>query len=49
VARCYALVVATHLGGTPALHRSTVCEDVLVRDGDAWLVRHRQVSRDDLA
>ncbi|MCY1650518.1 nuclear transport factor 2 family protein [Streptomyces sp. SL203] len=49
VARCYALVVATHLGGTPALHRSTVCEDVLVRDGDGWLVRHRQVSRDDLA
>ncbi|MEU7721807.1 nuclear transport factor 2 family protein [Streptomyces tibetensis] len=48
-ARCYALVVATPLGGTPMLHRSTVCEDVLVRDGaGVWLVQHRQVSRDDL-
>ncbi|WP_432147135.1 nuclear transport factor 2 family protein [Streptomyces sp. bgisy084] len=49
-ARCYALVVATPLGGPSVVHRSTVCEDVLVRDGSgAWLVKHRQVSRDDLA
>ncbi|MEU0301566.1 nuclear transport factor 2 family protein [Streptomyces sp. NPDC006175] len=47
-ARCYALVIATAAGGSPAVHRSTVCEDVLVHDGDSWLVRHRQVSRDDL-
>lgn len=47
--RCYALVIVTPLGGTPALHRSTVCEDVLVReDSGTWLVEYRRVSRDDL-
>ncbi|WP_103514753.1 nuclear transport factor 2 family protein [Streptomyces sp. SM10] len=47
-ARCYALVIATETGGSPAVHRSTVCQDLLVSDGDAWLVKHRQVTRDDL-
>jgi hypothetical protein len=48
-ARCYALVFVTPLGGTPALHCSTVCEDVLRQeDSGTWLVEHRRVSRDDL-
>lgn len=47
--RCYALVLVTPLGGTPTLHRSTVCEDLLSRQDDGtWLVEHRRVSRDDL-
>jgi hypothetical protein len=47
-ARCYALVLAIPRGGSPVIHRSTVCEDVLVRAGDGWAVRTRQVTRDDL-
>lgn len=47
-ARSYALVIEVPAGGAPALHRSTVCTDVLVRDGDRWLVRERSVTRDDL-
>ncbi|WP_308457912.1 nuclear transport factor 2 family protein [Streptomyces sp. SM11] len=47
-ARCYALVIATARGGMPTVHRSTVCEDVLVREKTGWLVRERQVTRDDL-
>jgi hypothetical protein len=47
-ARSYALVIITPHGGAPELSRSTVCEDVLVPDGDSWLVRERSVNRDDL-
>lgn len=49
-ARSYALVIQVPLGGVPALHRSTVCEDTLVRGEDgSLLVRDRRVTRDDLA
>jgi hypothetical protein len=47
-ARCYALVIATPAGGASNIHRSTVCEDVLVTAGSSWQVRHREVTRDDL-
>lgn len=46
--RCYALVFLTSVGGVPRLHRTCVCEDVLVRDANGWLVRERFVTRDDL-
>ena len=49
LARCYALVVVTALGGATTIHRSTVCTDELVRSGAGWVVRHRSVTRDDLA
>ncbi|MEU4209214.1 nuclear transport factor 2 family protein [Streptomyces sp. NPDC026206] len=44
--RCYALVVLTPRGGDPRLHRSCVCEDVLVTVGSEWQVRTRCVTRD---
>nr|WCI13839.1 LaxC1 [Streptomyces setonensis] len=45
----YALIVNTPLGGSPQVHLSTTCEDVLVRGKDGeWLVSTRQVKRDDL-
>lgn len=44
--RCYALVFATPRGGEPRLHRSCVCEDVLVPSGAEWQVEHRRVTRD---
>jgi hypothetical protein len=46
---CYALVVAVNSSGEPRLHRSCVCEDVLVPavDGAAgWQVRERRVTPD---
>lgn len=50
VALSYALIVNTLLGGSPQVHLSTTCEDVLVRGEDGgWLVSRRQVRRDDLA
>jgi hypothetical protein len=49
LARCYALVIATPHGGDPAIHRSTICEDVLVPANGSWLVRERAVTRDDMA
>jgi hypothetical protein len=48
-ATCYALVIQTERGGASTISRSTVCADLLVPEGDTWLVRHRQVTRDDLA
>ncbi|WP_035279743.1 nuclear transport factor 2 family protein [Actinokineospora spheciospongiae] len=48
LARCYALVISTPKGGQAGVHVSTVCEDVLVPDGDDFLVRERRVTRDDL-
>lgn len=49
-ARSYALVIQTEQGGASVLHRSTVCEDLLVRADDGSLrVRDRKVTRDDIA
>lgn len=46
---CYALILNTAQGGSPAVHLSTTCEDVLVRAEDGgWQVSVRQVQRDDL-
>lgn len=47
--RSYALVVSTPRGGDPAPRFSTTCEDELVEADGGWLVRTRQVRRDDLA
>ncbi|HEY8533043.1 MAG TPA: nuclear transport factor 2 family protein [Micromonospora sp.] len=47
--RCYALVFATPRGGEPRLHRTCVCEDILVRVDGKFQVRERTVTRDDLA
>jgi len=47
--RCYALVIATPLGGETTVHRACVCTDLLVRGPQGqWLVEHRSVTRDDL-
>ena len=47
--RSYVSVLETLPGARTALHCSTVCEDVLVRDEDGgWLVRSRHITRDDL-
>ncbi|MEU7181097.1 MULTISPECIES: nuclear transport factor 2 family protein [Streptomyces] len=47
-ARSYALVLEIPRGGEAVIRRSTVCTDTLVREGDAWRVRYRRVSRDGL-
>ncbi len=48
-ARSYALVLQIPLGGEAKIHRSTVCQDVLVRAEDGTLlVLERTVTRDDL-
>jgi ketosteroid isomerase-like protein len=45
----YALIINTPAGGSPAVHLSTTCEDVLVRGADGeWQVSERKVCRDDL-
>jgi 3-phenylpropionate/cinnamic acid dioxygenase small subunit len=46
-ARYYALVIDTPREGQASLHLSTVCEDVLVRDGDGWLVAYRFIHHDN--
>jgi hypothetical protein len=48
VVRSYAQVLETPRGGAATLRMSTVCQDDLLHDGQRWLVRHRQVWRDDL-
>jgi len=48
VAKTYALIISTPLGGQAAVHLSCSCEDVLVREEGALLVKSRQVARDDL-
>jgi hypothetical protein len=48
LAQTYALVVSTPRGGDVAVRASTSCADVLVRDGDTFMVRRRTVRRDDL-
>ncbi|MFI8931152.1 nuclear transport factor 2 family protein [Streptomyces sp. NPDC053474] len=47
-ARSYAQVIDTPIGGQAAVELSCTCEDLLVREGDRLLVRHRRVDRDDL-
>ncbi|MFC5827893.1 nuclear transport factor 2 family protein [Nonomuraea insulae] len=47
-ARYYAIVVDTPAGGEAALHLSTSCEDVLVPDGDSWLVSYRFIHHDNI-
>jgi hypothetical protein len=47
LARYYALVIDTPKGGQSSLHLSTVCEDVLVPDGDSWLVASRFIHWDN--
>ncbi|RJQ86841.1 nuclear transport factor 2 family protein [Amycolatopsis panacis] len=48
VAKSYAVIIGTPLGGRAAVDLSCDCVDVLVREGGALLVRERQVYRDDL-
>ncbi|MFI0982665.1 nuclear transport factor 2 family protein [Streptomyces sp. NPDC021093] len=48
VANSYAQVLETPRGGRPELRASTSCRDVLVREAGRWLVKHRQIHRDDL-
>ncbi|MFI8997849.1 nuclear transport factor 2 family protein [Streptomyces sp. NPDC053542] len=43
--RSYALVVQITKEGA-AVRSSTTCEDVLVADGDAWLIQERLVKQD---
>jgi hypothetical protein len=47
--RCYALVFSTLRNAAPRLHRTCVCEDVLVREDGHLRVSSRRVTRDDLA
>jgi hypothetical protein len=44
----YVIVIRTPHGGEPFIYRSTICEDVLVREGGQWLVRERVIRRDDV-
>lgn len=46
--RSYALVLETPIGGSPKLHVSTVCEDLLVHTDGRWQVKDRYVTRDDI-
>ncbi|NYH55647.1 3-phenylpropionate/cinnamic acid dioxygenase small subunit [Nocardiopsis arvandica] len=51
--RAYTQVLASTVGEAPEdgrswLHRVCVCEDVLVVEGETFLVRSRKVTRDDL-
>ncbi|SDW71320.1 SnoaL-like domain-containing protein [Amycolatopsis xylanica] len=48
LAHTYALILATPAGGQAEVRLSCTCDDVLVKTGGRWLVRHRQVYRDDL-
>ena len=48
LARTYALIVSTPIGGQAGVHLSCSCDDILVRENDRLQVRHRQVYRDDL-
>jgi hypothetical protein len=47
-ARSYAQILEIPRGGAVTVLMSTTCVDVLVRDGEDFLVRHREVARDDL-
>jgi 3-phenylpropionate/cinnamic acid dioxygenase small subunit len=47
-ARSYAVVLEIPPGGEVNVHRSTLCDDILVPADGGWLVRQRQVTRDGL-
>lgn len=44
--RSYALVIQSSKDDGVHIRSSTICEDVLVPDGPAWLIRERLVRRD---
>ncbi|MEU1513116.1 nuclear transport factor 2 family protein [Streptomyces sp. NPDC005811] len=44
--RSYALVFQITAADGPTLRSSTTCEDVLVPDGDSWLIKSRLVVTD---
>ncbi|MEU0969648.1 nuclear transport factor 2 family protein [Streptomyces sp. NPDC005917] len=44
--RSYALVFQITAADGPALRSSTTCKDVLVPDGDSWLIKTRLVVTD---
>ncbi|WP_026005162.1 nuclear transport factor 2 family protein [Streptomyces sp. AA1529] len=48
VARMYALISRTVVGGAPELEFVCTCQDELVRQSGRLFIRHRQVHRDDL-
>ncbi|MCX4393247.1 MULTISPECIES: nuclear transport factor 2 family protein [Streptomyces] len=48
LAKTYALITKTVVGGRSELEFVCTCEDVLARHEDRWFIRHRQVFRDDL-
>ncbi|GAA3501018.1 hypothetical protein GCM10019016_081250 [Streptomyces prasinosporus] len=48
LAKTYALITKTVVGGRSELEFVCTCEDVLVRNEGRWFIRHRQVFRDDL-
>jgi hypothetical protein len=48
LAKTYALITRTVVGERSELEFVCTCEDVLVRHGGRWFIRHRQVFRDDL-
>ena len=47
-ASSYAIVLSTPRGGHTVVDLSCTCEDLLIRDGDGFQVKRRQVHRDDL-
>jgi 3-phenylpropionate/cinnamic acid dioxygenase small subunit len=47
--RSYALVYQITAADGPSLRSSTTCEDLLVPDGDSWLIRERLVCQDQPA
>ena len=48
LAKTYALITKTAVGGRSELEFVCTCEDVLAQHEDRWFIRHRQVYRDDL-
>ena len=44
--RAYALAMRTGRGGSLDIFASVVCRDELVRSGNRWLVRHRELQHD---
>ncbi|WP_017588790.1 nuclear transport factor 2 family protein [Nocardiopsis ganjiahuensis] len=44
--RAYALAMRTGRGGPLDIFASVVCRDELVRSGELWLVRHRELQHD---
>ncbi len=47
-AQYYSLAMRTPRGQRPDIFAHVVCRDVLVREGDHWLIRHRHIGIDAL-